>query len=443
MFAPSRIRGPYGTHVTAELALKTGRALANTHDQVVLGHDPKDNARLLADAVAMGVRECGSTVHRLGAVTSPTVSNALRRLDADVGIVATSAADPTDDTGFKLFDSDGSRLSWERQRRLVRNVNGPAVELASWDDVGDSLRWDLATAYYIEWLCEGRSSVSDTHVVVDVGGHDTDTVAVALERLGCEVHRLTETDDTFPRQRVSTGDDVCTSLCRTVATSEADFGVAHDADADRLVAVDETGTVIGGDTLLALFARNAVEDADGDAQVAVPLESSRRIEEVVERAGGSTVRTEMDHASGTTSVATTSVVFGGEPSGVHHWPDESPCPDAALSAIHLAHIVDDGPRLSTQVQAVEAYPLYFDSYPVENTAREMSRITSEARERFDEVQTEDGVFVELDGAWFVVRPSRTEHALRVTVEGTSNRSAKRLFERVHELVTKERATVAP
>lgn len=78
---------------------------------------------------------------------------------------------------------------------------------------------------------------------------------------------------------------------------------------------------------------------------------------------------------------------------------------------------------------------------LDNCAHELARITSEVRERFGEVQTEDGVFVERDDAWFVVRPSRTERVLRVTVEGTSRRRAKQLFEQVRSLVAPETSAI--
>ncbi|SEM03744.1 phosphohexomutase domain-containing protein [Haloferax larsenii] len=441
MFAPSRIRGPYGTHMTAEVALKAGRTLGDRHEAVALGHDPRENARLLADAVATGIREAGGTVYRLGTVASPAVSTAVRQLDADSGIAVTAAPDPSEDVGLKLFDSDGSRLSWERQRHLVRRVNGTTADLASWDSIGTEQWLEDAAKDYIERLCDGQSSFDEMHVVVDVGEHRVGNVAETLERLECTVDRVTESSsDAFPRRRVAQNDSVCSTLCNAVATSAADFGVAHDPDADRIVAIDERGHVVGGDTLLALLAKRAVEQSDGSGRVAVPLEASRRIEEVVDDAGGEIVRTQMDGIPGSGPASTTEVVFGGEPSGVHHWPDESPCPDAALSAIRLARLVDDGPSLSRQVQRIDDYSLYFESFSVDKSTRAMSRITDAARNQFEDVQTDDGLFVEDDEAWFVVRPSRTAGELRVTVEGTSDRHAKRLFERVAGLVCTGKST---
>ncbi|ELZ89481.1 phosphoglucosamine mutase [Haloferax elongans ATCC BAA-1513] len=421
--------------MTAELALKAGRALGDWHEAVALGHDPRENARLLADAVATGIREAGGTVYRLGTVASPAVSTAVRQQDLDSGIAVTAAPDPSEDVGLKLFDSDGSRLSWERQRHLVRRVNGTTADLASCDSIGTEQWLEDAAEDYIERLCDGQPSFDETHAVVDAGEHRVDTVAETLERLGCTVDRVTESSsDVFPRRRVAQGDSVCSALCDAVATSAADFGVAHDPDADRIVAIDERGTVISGDTLLALLAKQTVEQSDKCGRVAVPLEASRRIEEVVDDAGGEIVRTQMDGMPGSGPASSTDVVFGGEPSGVHQWPAESPCPDAALSAIHLARLVDDRVRLSKQAQRINDSSLYFDSFSVEKPTRAMSRITDDAQDQFEDVQTDDGLFVEVDEAWFVVRPSRTTGELRVTVEGTSNRNAKRLFDRVTRLV---------
>ncbi|WP_336023419.1 phosphoglucosamine mutase [Halobellus salinisoli] len=442
MFASARIRGTYGSHVTAKLALKTGRALTSNRDEVVLGHSPSESARLLADAVSTGVRECGGTVVRLGETAGPTVANGVRRLGGDVGVAVVAVDGRPERTSLKLFDGDGSPLSWKQQSEIVRRVNRSTADIASWEELGSERRWEDATAHHVDRLCKNRPTFSDTRVVVAVGEHETPVTVEALGRLGCEVNRLAGTgDDALPQGRISPDDDVCATLRRAVATSDADFGVAHDVDAERLVVVDERGELIEGNSLVALLARRAVRDAGRNACVAIPQGASRRIDDVVADAGGQISKPEAEQSSWPRPEGSANVVFGGDPNGVHQWPEESPCPDAALSAINLARLVDDGAALSEQLTDVPAYPFYCKSFGVDSLASEMIRVAADAKERFESVSTDGCVLGETGDAWFVVRPDRTEPALQVTAEGTSRRSAKQLFERVTSLVGDEQPAV--
>ncbi|WP_081927222.1 hypothetical protein [Halobellus rufus] len=443
MFASARIRGTYGSHVTAKLALKTGRALTSNRDEIVLGHSPSESARLLADAVSTGIRECGGTVVRLGETAGPTVANSVSRLGGDGGVAVVAVGGRPERASLKLFDGDGSPLSWEQQSEIVRRVNRSTADIASWGELGSERRLDDATARHVERLCENRPTFSDTRVAVAVGEYETAVTAEALDQLGCEVDRLADTsDDALPQGRISPGDDVCATLRRAVATSDADFGVAHGVDAERLVVVDGRGEIVEGNSLVALFARGAVRDAGHGACVAIPQGASRRIDDVVADVGGQVTRPEAERDSWPRPGGSANVVFGGDPNGVHQWPQESPCPDAALSAIKLASLVDDGAALAEQLTDVPAYPLYCKSFGVDSLASEMIRVAADAKERFESVSTDGCVLGETDDAWFVVRPDRTEPALRVTAEGTSKRSAKQLFERVTSLIADEQTTVA-
>ncbi|WP_241768226.1 hypothetical protein [Haloferax sp. ATB1] len=166
--------GSYGTQVTAKLAHQSTVAPSPFERDARNRRGSRPERQPLVSSPECvsqpASATCGGTVHRLGAVASPTVvCTCVRRLGGRRRPVAvTTVSDPAEDTGLKLFDDDGSRLSWEQQSRVVRRVKrlvgrrlAPLVGAKS----ARNVRWDDATSNEVtSWdhLCEGRTSVSDT-----------------------------------------------------------------------------------------------------------------------------------------------------------------------------------------------------------------------------------------------------------------------------------------
>ena len=280
MFGTSGVRGPVGELVTADLALSIGRALASTGaERVVVGRDPRESGQFLADALSAGVRECGGDVVRLGLAATPTVARSVDWQDADAGISVTASHNPPEDNGIKLWNRSGQAYDAQQREEITRVVETADFDLMAWDGAGTETEWEGATERHIETLVGTISDDLDLSIVVDVGNGAGEVTADALYELGCDVETMNaQPDGRFPARPSEPTAENCESLCSHVANTDADLGIAHDGDADRMMAVDENGEFCSGDVLLTLFARQRA--GSGDA-IATPVDTSLIVEDVL------------------------------------------------------------------------------------------------------------------------------------------------------------------
>ena len=420
MFGTSGIRGPVGDAVTADLALSIGRAVATDGaETVVLGRDARESGGFLCDAVAAGCRECGADVIDLGMAATPTVARSIARLDADAGIVVTASHNPPEDNGLKLWTPSGQAFDTDRRNRIAGIVEDDAYTFAAWDESGTRRSDDRATAAHTAAVVEAIETdapIDELSAVVDIGNGVGSVTAAALGELGVDVTTLNaQPDGSFPGRPSEPTAETLTTLCRQVEHSDADLGIAHDGDADRMVAVDETGTFVPKDVLLALFARRAVARAGGGV-VAAPVDTSRCVDDAIDSLGGRVTRTKVGDVFVAEAATREEVVFGGEPSGAWIWPDETLCPDGSLAAAKLTTLVAAEGSLAEQVASVTTYPIQRRSIEVDDKTAVMERVAEKLRDAYDDVTTIDGVRVSTADGWVLVRPSGTQPLIRITAE---------------------------
>ncbi|MFC4439928.1 phosphoglucosamine mutase [Halostagnicola sp. GCM10023398] len=433
MFGTSGIRGTVGTDVTAELALSVGRAVASDgYDRVVVGRDIRDSGRTLVDALAAGLTECGADVLEVGVEATPTIARSAEHLDADAGIVVTASHNPKTDNGIKLWTPSGKAFGPEKRKSISRRVREDDYDLADWNGQGRRERREHVREYHAARLEEAVELEGEPSVVVDIGNGTGAITAAVLSRLGCRVQTLNgQPDGSFPGRPSEPNRETLGTLMTVVEGTDADLGIAHDGDADRMMAVDETGTFVPKDALLALFARNAAGDGD---RVAAPVDTSLAVDDALSAVGASLIRTQVGDVYVAERTTEEDVVFGGEPSGAWIWPDETRCPDGPLAACKLVELVSaDGP-LSALADEIEQYPIRRTSIEVADKRAVMDEIGTTVSDRYSEVDTLDGVRVETDDGWFLIRASGTEPVVRVTAEARDESDADAVFETATDLV---------
>ncbi|WP_435346622.1 phosphoglucosamine mutase [Haloarchaeobius sp. HRN-SO-5] len=432
MFGTSGIRGEVGSDVTADLALSVGRALASEgYRHVVVGRDTRESGAMLADALSAGVRECGGTVVDVGTAATPTIARSVGWLDADAGVAVTASHNPPEDNGLKLWNPSGQAFDGDQRAEITRRLDEGAYELVGADGVGGEHRWEESHERHVAALCDACGSLDGVHVAVDVGNGAGAVTATALRDLGATVTTLNaQPDGTFPARPSEPTAETCEDLCRFVAATDADLGVAHDGDADRTMAVDETGAFVPGDHLLALFGRARAGDGD---RVAAPLNTSLAVDDALAEVGASVVRTKVGDVYVAERATEADVVFGGEPSGAWIWPDETLCPDGPLAACRLAETVHDRGPLSTQLDAIGGYVTRRESRPVDAKDEVMDHVGRLAAASYDEVDASDGVRVDRGDGWFLVRASGTQPLVRLTAEAAEAERATELFEAARSL----------
>ncbi|MFA1612231.1 phosphoglucosamine mutase [Halobellus rubicundus] len=439
MFGTSGIRGRVGSEVTAELALSVGRALASTgYERVVVGRDVRESGRMLERALVAGVTECGGDAIDVGVEPTPTIARYVGEVDADAGVAITASHNPPEDNGIKLWSPSGQAFDERKKREIAEAVEREAFDLADWDGVGERTAASDARERHAAVLREALTDapIDELSVVVDVGNGTGRVTADVLDAVGCDIETLNgQRDGGFPGRPSEPTAENCATARVLVESIDADLGILHDGDADRMLAVDEEGAFVGGDALLALFGRREVGEGD---RVAVPVDTSLAVADAVSERGGDVVYTPVGDVFVAERAAESGVVFGGEPSGAWIWPDETLCPDGPLAACRLAAVVaDDGP-LSALVDELPQYPIRRDAVRTERKGAVMDRVRGIADEEYAEVQTLDGVRIDTDRGWFLVRASGTEPLVRLTAEARDEDDADALFAEAKELV--ERAS---
>ncbi|WP_121821130.1 phosphoglucosamine mutase [Halostella salina] len=432
MFGTSGIRGRVGEDVTADLALSVGRAVAAEADRVVVGRDPRESGEFLADALAAGLRECGTDVVDLGRAATPTVARSVAWRDADAGVSVTASHNPAPDNGIKLWSPSGQAFDEGEREAVAERVRADDPDLSGWDATGDRRAWDGAFDRHVETLTEAVSVDDPPSVVVDVGNGMGGVTVAALSRLGCDVETLNAQEDgSFPGRPSEPTAANCRSLCALVDRTDADLGVAHDGDADRMQAVTGDGEFIAGDVLLALFGRAAAGEGD---RVAAPLNTSLAVDDALADVGASLSRTRVGDVFVAEAATDPDVAFGGEESGAWIWPAETLCPDGPLAACKLVELVSERGPLADLVDAVETYPIRRDSVETAEKAAVMERVREAVLAEYDDVQTVDGVRVDLGDAWFLVRASGTQPLVRITAEARDAGRADAVFDEAAALV---------
>jgi len=435
MFGTSGVRGAVGETVTCELALDVGRALASEgYETVVVGRDARESGRMLADAAAAGLRECGADVVRLGRAATPTVARSVGWRDADAGLAITASHNPAPDNGLKLWNPSGQAFDESQRAAVARRIRAADFDLSPWDELGEAVQWDGAVDRHVGALADAAEP-GELSIVLDVGNGVGGVTARALRALGHRVQTLNaDPDGAFPARPSEPTAENCRALAETVAATGADLGIAHDGDADRMRAVGADGEFVSGDALLALFAREATADRDAADRVAVPVDTSLAVADSLEPLGVSVSRTRVGDVYVAERAAESDVAFGGEPSGAWIWPDETLCPDGPLAACRLAGLVARRGPLASLVGEIETYPLRRGSVETDRKESVMEGVRDRVRERYEEVDTRDGVRVSAAGGWFLVRASGTEPLVRVTAEARRAERAEELFAEVRRIV---------
>ncbi len=266
-FGTDGIRGRANSFpMTADIAMKVGMAAGisfqrgNHRHRVVVGKDTRLSGYMIENALVAGFTAAGMDVFLLGPIPTPAVAMLTRSLRADIGVMISASHNPFHDNGIKLFGPDGYKLSDEFEMRIEKLVEeNLESRLARADGLGRAKRVDGVHDRYIEFAKRTlpRSlSLSGLRIVVDCANGAAYKVApAALWELGAEVITINDAPDGL-NINLDCGSTHPIGLSKKIHEVRADIGIALDGDADRVLILDETGSVVDGDQIMALVAES-------------------------------------------------------------------------------------------------------------------------------------------------------------------------------------------
>ncbi|MEE8413140.1 MAG: phosphoglucosamine mutase [Dehalococcoidales bacterium] len=398
-----------------ELALKVGMAVGKVYEDVVIASDTRTSGDTVKHAFISGALAAGSRCYDVGIVPTPTLALAAR--ESGAGVMITASHNPPEYNGIKLLNPDGSAFDASQQQQVEEMVSNGSVHAAPWGEINQYQTRSDAVEEHIKHIIKGLPGAVKLKVVLDCGcGAASVITPDLLKKLGCEVIALNSFPTGFFPRAVEPTEVNLETLIQATGELEADLGIAHDGDADRMMAVDDRGRFIPGDKLLALFALQ-----DESKEVVTTIDASMVIDEM----GFSVIRTRVGDTCVSEELKKRGD-FGGEPSGSWVFPGNSLCPDGIYAAARLATIAEKQ-KLSELIDQIPCYPILRGSVESEGVALADLEKRLLAMEPLS-VNSIDGTKIIFEDGWILIRASGTEPKIRLTAEAKSEARAHQLYD---------------
>lgn len=442
LFGTNGIRGVVGKDMTADLAVRVGRAIG-THfgaGSVALARDPRLSGPMLSRAVAAGLMASGLEVIDLGMVPTPCAQYYVHvHGHLKGGVVITASHNPREFNGIKALDAQGMEMDREEEEAIEKVYFEETYATADWSAVGDLRSDSSAIDLYLRAILshvdvEAIRKRKLTVVADPANGAGCVTTPYLLRTLGCRVLSLNgQPDGAFPGRLPEPTIEHLGDLMRMVVDAKADLGVAHDGDADRAIFVDDHGAFLYGDKSLALLARSELAKRGG--LVVTPVSTSSVLDDVVQEAGGRVVRTKVGSPIVARAMLAQGAAFGGEENGGIIFPEHQFCRDGGMTVAKMLEVLaKEGTSLSALAAALPQYSLSKAAVevPLEKRTSTLEALVGLVKGR--KVDTLDGVKIHEADGWVLVRPSGTEPVFRVYAEAKTPERAKALAAEGADLV---------
>lgn len=425
------LRGKYPDEIGEEEARKVGKAYGTFVDGTVLvGRDGRKHGENVTEAFTEGVRETGTDVVYAGTVPTPVIYYGSVVMDVDSAAVVTASHNPPEYTGFKFTLENAQAMSRDGGMEEIQRI----YEEEEFDSGEGTEKYVDLVEDYIDFVSDRIELENDIEVAVNYGNGVTSVMGrEMLEELGCEVKDVNEElDGDFPNHPPAPGNEEAQNQLVNAMENE-DLGIIFDGDGDRAGFVFD-GNYVSEDEVLALFSEEILEDSKG--KVLHDLRASRLVKECVESAGGEPVECRVGHTFFSVEIhSDDDIVFAGELSGHYYFPAlNAPWDDGLLAAALMCQMVSEG-EVGEKLSSYPDYPVSPElriDCPEDAKEEVVSRFAEKYSDR--PVSRKDGVKVEFDRGWALVRPSSTEPKMSVRCEAETEEDLDRILEEVRSAV---------
>jgi len=419
LFGTDGIRGTANVDLKPTLAYALGRAtahqLAGPGRPIVIGQDTRRSGDMFTAALVAGVTSMGVDVHLVGVVPTPALAYITGAGNFAAGIMVSASHNPASDNGLKVLDEHGLKLEQDIEDELEQLIwNVEELPGAAADALGLAIPdRDLLNLYLDHRLKLAAATPTRLHVVVDcANGSGGIAARQILEATGANVDVLFNDPD-GSNINADCGATCPGALAAEVAARGADVGFALDGDADRLIAVDASGCVVDGDAVLGILALDRLaRNCLPNGALVVSVLSNGGLQKVVEEAGGQIIRTPVGDKYILEGMLVNGAGLGGEKSGHVIILEYTTSGDGIVTALEVLSVMTRTDRsLADLAASVPMLPQQQRTIPARH--RDQWEGDPAIRRAIAGAEARLG-----PGGRVLVRPSGTEPAIRVMVEGT-------------------------
>ncbi len=448
LFGTDGIRGEANTYpMTCEVAVALGRAITNYFQKkhgrdgkrplIIVGKDTRLSCYMLELALSSGICSQGGRVILTGPLPTPGIAFVTCSMRADAGVMISASHNPFGDNGIKIFDADGHKLPDSVELEIEKMVLDPSlIPTQRGDLLGRAERLDEVIGRYIVFAKSALNSKCDLNglrVVVDCANGAAYRVApMIFEELGAEVIKLSVSPN---GQNINDG---CGALhpehcANAVLQYRADIGICLDGDADRLIVVDSSGTIVDGDKVIGLLAKyfydlGVITDDD---EVVGTVMNNLGVENFIKKLGPKFYRTQVGDRYIAARMREVGSLIGGEPSGHIILKEYNTTGDGIIASLKLLEAVRYYKKgIKELTDEIMLYPQVLHNVKVTRKipVNDVPRIANKIKQ----CEAELG-----DKGRLLVRYSGTEALLRIMFEGEDNDQIQKLANELKLIVEEE------
>lgn len=444
LFGTDGVRGEANVTLLPEMAYRLGRAATiyfgkESEEQplIIIGRDTRISGEMFESALTAGICSAGGRAMLAGIIPTPAIAYLARKHKAKAGIVISASHNPFHDNGIKFFGGDGYKLPDSVEDELEAIVHQLETDdnypRPTAEHIGHiEYRTDLLNQYMEFVISTCKERFEGVKVVLDcANGAAYEAMPKILRHLGATVkviHALpngTNIND-------GCGSTHLESLQKAVLENGADFGIAHDGDADRCLCVDEKGQIIDGDHILVMCAMDMMKDGKLPYNTVVTtVMANIGFHQAIKKVGGRAEITKVGDRYVLENMLKNGYKIGGEQSGHIIFTDFSTTGDGLITALQvLSSLKRSGRKASDLTALMTTYPQLLVNVKVATKEGwETNEAIKKAIAAGDEELGENGRIL--------VRPSGTEPLIRVMAEGPDQEQLDRICHAIADIVKKE------
>ena len=427
IFREYDIRGVYPIDLNEDIYFEIGNAIASkcnqlSIDSIVLGRDGRLSGKSLMNALENSLINNGINVENIGIVTSPLLYYAAKKHSSKSGIMVTGSHNPKEYNGIKMIIDD-EPVSGKEIFELIGTPNNATIKGTA------SVNEDVIDNYIEEVKSKSIQSKNEIKVVIDCGNGAAGVIAPKLfTALGFNVVEIySEVDGNFPNHHPDPGNpENLKDLSDKVLSEKANIGLAFDGDGDRLGVVDNKGKIIPQDKFLMLLAKDILKNSP-QAKIIFDVKCTNRLKDVILGYGGEPIMSPTGHFHIKKMLRKTNAHLAGEMSGHIFFNDDwYGFDDAHYSGFRLIKIlIENESELS---ELLGEFPDGFTTPEINLDVDEDKKfqIVDEFKKSASfenaSVSMLDGLRVEYEDGWGLLRASNTTPKLVLRFEGTSQKS---------------------
>ena len=445
LFGTDGVRGVANEELTPLLAMQLGQAGAyvltkeKAHKPTIMvGVDTRISGDMLANALMAGVCSVGANAIYVGVVPTPAVAYLTRKYKVDAGVVISASHNPVEFNGIKFFDGNGYKLPDEQEDEIEALIKSGMddVKFPTGTGIGKiKYRTDAREEYINHAIQSVNVDLSGLKIVVDCAeGASFYTSVEALKELGAEVVAIHNNPD-GTNINANCGSTHMEELQARVVFEKANVGLAFDGDADRLLAVDESGNVVDGDQIMAIIGNYMKQKGSlKNDTIVVTVMSNLGFVLMAKEKGIHIEQTKVGDRYVLERMKEISASLGGEQSGHIIFLEENTTGDGLLSALHLLEVMVVYKKpLSELAQVMTVLPQALVNAKVSNHKKDKYMEYPEIAEAIQKLEEKFA-----GEGRVLIRPSGTEPLVRVMIEGKNqeeiDEEAKKLADLIQDIM---------